>query len=150
MKLEIIRNNEIVNTFDDAVTSLINNIWAHDQKLGTVKKMIVQPNYNGYVNISFELVSGSPDKLIYKFCDVPYCGGTVNFEALMNNGRITEYYKTDTDKNGNTYYLTVDHENKEFHRYHYYFGDKYERIGRRYYSRLIKQLQAAGYKEVTR
>lgn len=110
MKLEIIRNNEIVNTFDDAVTSLINNIWAHDQKLGTVKKMTVFPASGGYVNITFILNSGVSE-ITYKYYDVPYSGGLLDTYRLLNTtekpGRWLAY-RTDANGKGWYKYLLID------------------------------------------
>lgn len=112
MKLEIIRNNEIVNAFtdDSTIGSFIANLWAHDQKAGTVKKMTVSPAAGGLVNVTFILKSGVSE-ITYKYCNVPYSGGLLATYRLLNTtekpGRWLAY-RTENNANGWYKYLLID------------------------------------------
>lgn len=57
MLLTIKRNDEVVNTFEDArmiTESFLSNLWAYSQKYETVKKMRTRGTGSGIV-VTFEL-----------------------------------------------------------------------------------------------
>lgn len=78
MLLTIKRNDEVVNTFEDArmiTESFLSNLWAYSQKYETVKKMRTRGTGSGIV-VTFELnenIEGTKSlKYIY---ELPESGG---------------------------------------------------------------------------
>lgn len=105
MLLEIITNGEKVNTFTgkETLSSLLINLWAHDQKTGTVKKMTVKPGKTAqHVNISFALNNSTANETIYNYIDVPYGGGFLDASRLLEMDRPARWivYRTAANPNG--------------------------------------------------
>ena len=86
MLLTIKRNDEVVNTFDDAgmiTESLLSNFWAYFQKYQTVKRMRTKATGSGII-VTFELndnIEGTKSlKYIY---DLPEYWGSLDSYKMI-------------------------------------------------------------------
>ena len=155
MLLEIITNGEKVNTFTgkETAASLLTNLWAHDQKTGTVKKMTVKPGKTAeYVNISFTLNNNTDNETIYSYMDVPYSGGFLDASRLLEMSRPARWivYKTPSNGNGWIKYLLVNitEQIAIYDGYGGLFGKHYDaavKVSRRQLAELKTIYEKAGY-----
>ena len=84
MKLNIYRHNELVNTFDDCLDSLLSNLWNCATKSSAVRK-VKFATYGNESKAIFTLNDGSTEGVIYEYIEIPSSWGMIDTYKILHN-----------------------------------------------------------------